>query len=394
MLRLASFPSLFLLALLGACGVPADDASDTETPDTDFSDTDTSDTDTSDTDTSDTSDSDDGLAADIAIAGDWVDNWGGEHTVNNNSWRSTNSSFAITVYDNDVGYAVAKNSADNEWSPSLWSRFDWALSGGDWFYCQSVSDAASEAEALAAPPPDTSSLTTGCGGFSWSSLRAPLSIAARWDDASGTQNIVDAFEGQSGRSRFAITEADDAARWVVAQNNTANDLNPSLWSRFDWVWDASGDLYYCQSADAAASESDALAAGGAADSANLVAGCKGLSWTALRPSLSLTGTWLGGGTEHTITAFKWLAADSRYDITEANDEEGWLVAQNHADNLWNPNLWSRFDWSWGSDGALWYCQTAYAAVSEAAALATAPPDATDPAVSGCSLFPWTSLEAE
>ena len=42
---------------------------------------------------------------------------------------------------------------------------------------------------------------------------------------------------------------------------------------------------------------------------------------------------------------------------------------------------------------LWYCQTAYAAESEEAALATEAADATNPAEEGCGGFSWQLNEA-
>ena len=46
----------------------------------------------------------------------------------------------------------------------------------------------------------------------------------------------------------------------------------------------------------------------------------------------------------------------------------YAVGQNASDHPYNPNLWSRFDWTFGAAG-LFYCQIAYDAVDEATALA-------------------------
>ena len=68
-----------------------------------------------------------------------------------------------------------------------------------------------------------------------------------------------------------------------------------------------------------------------------------------------------------------------------------LVAQNDSGNEWSADLWSRFDWT-ENEAGLWYCQTAYGAESEEAAMMTEAPDATDPANSGCGSFSWSKLE--
>ena len=96
------------------------------------------------------------------------------------------------------------------------------------------------------------------------------------------------------------------------------------------------------------------------------------------------------GGEHTITQTTWVTGGSSFAISQFDNDEQFIIAQNSEDNAYNPGLWSRFDWA-SVDGALWYCQTAYAAESEEAALATPAADATNPADGGCGGFSWTQL---
>jgi hypothetical protein len=109
---------------------------------------------------------------DIAVLGDWVDNWGQSHTISNTSWNTEGALFALSQYDNDEGWAVGQNGEDNTFSPNLWSRFDWITVDSTLWYCQSTYDAETEDGALTAAPVDASDpANTGCGGdFSWSSL--------------------------------------------------------------------------------------------------------------------------------------------------------------------------------------------------------------------------------
>lgn len=108
----------------------------------------------------------------IAIAGDWIDQWDGPHTVTSETWDMGDALFAIVTYDNDAEFAIAQNDAGNEFSPGLWSRFDWTTDGdGQLWFCQTVFDAASrEAAEETAPADPTDPATTGCAGFSWTSL--------------------------------------------------------------------------------------------------------------------------------------------------------------------------------------------------------------------------------
>lgn len=117
---------------------------------------------------------DSGGSADIAIAGSWTDDYGGDHTITNDSWSQYGGSsvFDFTEYDNDEAYAIAQNGSANEYNPDLYSRFDWTWDAADQlWYCQTAYAAASEADALATAAADpTDPSTTGCGGFPWTSL--------------------------------------------------------------------------------------------------------------------------------------------------------------------------------------------------------------------------------
>jgi hypothetical protein len=277
MIRLASFLSLSVLlsACSGAEDEPADSASDTA---------DTSDTgDSGDTDTD--TDTDTAPADDIAIAGDWADSWGGTHAVSNEAWRSGGSTFVIATYDNAAGMAVAQNGVDNEWNPGLWSRFDWTWTDdGALYYCQTAYDAASQEAAAATPAADATNLSSGCGGFSWTELRPTLSITGAWTDAWGSAHVINAFRWSIDAAFFEVSQSDDAAGWLVAQNALSNTWNPGLWSRFDWAWDAEGGLWYCQTTFDGATEADALAAPAADATDPAAGGCGSFPWTSMTPA--------------------------------------------------------------------------------------------------------------
>ena len=107
----------------------------------------------------------------LEIAGSYTDDWEFAHQITDDSWTMMGSVFHITQYSNDNDYLITQNDSDNEYSPDLWSRFDWTYEGnGDLFYCQIVFDAQSEPAALTSTGADRSDLDTGCGGFGWSRL--------------------------------------------------------------------------------------------------------------------------------------------------------------------------------------------------------------------------------
>jgi hypothetical protein len=100
-------------------------------------------------------------------------------------------------------------------------------------------------------------------------------------------------------------------------------------------------------------------------------------------------------TSYVITDSTWTQTwgddTSVFNITQYDNDGQCVVAQNDSDNTFKPNLWSRFNWT-HFDSALWICQRPYDAPSEAAALATARPDDSDPsAVGSCDVGTWSRL---
>ena len=101
-------------------------------------------------------------------------------------------------------------------------------------------------------------------------------------------------------------------------------------------------------------------------------------------------------TIHRITDTTWTQVSeqwgtSLWHIARYDNDLRSVIAQNASDNDFFADLWSRFDWT-TFDGALWYCQIAYDADSETAALATPRPDDTDPTADGsCGVGTWSAL---
>ncbi len=114
----------------------------------------------------------------FALDGTWTDEFGGIHAIEGEAWKQTFAEpeaaplqFHIRQFDNERRYAIAQNDMSNEWAPELWSRFDWTVSGGDAWYCQTAWGAQTADDALAtAAADDADPATTGCGGGPWSRL--------------------------------------------------------------------------------------------------------------------------------------------------------------------------------------------------------------------------------
>ena len=107
-----------------------------------------------------------------------------------------------------------------------------------------------------------------------------LAIIGDYTDEWGDNHSITAETWTNSAGVFHIEQWDNAATYLVAQNDAGNEFNPELWSRFDWTWDADEVLYYCQSVYDGASIDAALA--GSADTADLAAGCGGFAWTKMQ----------------------------------------------------------------------------------------------------------------
>ncbi|MGC6507182.1 MAG: hypothetical protein ACON4U_02155, partial [Myxococcota bacterium] len=396
---LKSTQTILLFSLLTACTEEENIKNSTSTDPTSDWTADADDTgDTDDTgdidDTGDTGDTDTGDEdpADLALAGHWADNWGSYHMIDNVLWDSGWALYNITQYDNESGWIIAQNDVTNFYNPELWSKFEWTTDDdGEFYYCQSAYAEADEQAAIDASGADASDLATGCGGFGWTQMRPFASFFGSYDDSWGSQHTVSAFKwSSSGGNVHHISQYDDEAGWIIAQNDSSNAYSPDLWSKFELTADTSGALYYCQSAYAEVDEQAAIDAPGA-DSTDLTAGCGGFGWTALRNTLPLTGSWVDNyGGNHAIDAFGWTMDYGSFHISQADSSMGWLVAQNDSNNGYNPDLWSKFEWTTDSNGEYYYCQSAYAEVDEQAAIDAPGADATD-LTAGCGGFGWSAL---
>ncbi len=107
----------------------------------------------------------------LEIVGTYGDDFGGTHVITATKWdMAAMGKFTITKYDNADDFVIAQNDATNTYNPGKWSRMDWAWSGNDLYFCQTVYDKDSADEAEAATPADAEKLDTGCNGFGWTKL--------------------------------------------------------------------------------------------------------------------------------------------------------------------------------------------------------------------------------
>ena len=103
-------------------------------------------------------------------------------------------------------------------------------------------------------------------------------------------------------------------------------------------------------------------------------------------AISIEGEWIDEwNSSQVIDSDSWNSNT----ITHYDNDEMWAVAENGADS-WNPGFWSKYDWTWNSE-ELYYCQSTFAAETEADALSADSANATD-LDTGCGGFPWSQMD--
>lgn len=119
----------------------------------------------------------------------------------------------------------------------------------------------------------------------------------------------------------------------------------------------------------------------------------------IEDDLEIIGTYTTDfGSSVTVSNVEWkdettfgdVTYTSLFTITYYDNRETYLVAQNNTDNSYNPELWSRFDWTVSVD-TIYYCQSVYDAASEAVAKAAGDVSDPDNLDGGCGGFPWSQL---
>jgi hypothetical protein len=109
-------------------------------------------------------------------------------------------------------------------------------------------------------------------------------------------------------------------------------------------------------------------------------------------ALAIVGSYADDfGDTHTISETEWTNSAGSFAISQWDNDEMWLVAQNAETNMYNPGNWSRFDWAWDAE-QLYYCQSVFDGATIDDALAGGA-DGSDLAM-GCGGFPWSRLDAQ
>jgi len=101
-----------------------------------------------------------------SIAGQYDDNYGGSHIVNQYAWQSDLAFWHICSTNNETREIIAQNDEHNSYYPGKYSRFEWVIDEADsLWYCQQVYDANTENAAALGPRADSRNPSVGGAGF-------------------------------------------------------------------------------------------------------------------------------------------------------------------------------------------------------------------------------------
>jgi hypothetical protein len=204
-----------------------------------------------------------------------------------------------------------------------------------------------------------------------------------------------------GTSVYAISKYTDA--YSIAQNPADDNYNPSLWRKEEYhaITDNSGPSFaWCSSVYNAATAAAAEATDTSVDvdgngdvdynAADAAKGCNGFSFSTLT---AYANPYIGTFNDNWGSTFTVTATEVGGRTIEAWGDS-WILAQNAADDAYNPSLWSLFKFHTNDGGQLGYCQIVYNGATAAAALTadiSASYNAANMLTDGCNGFGHTLL---
>jgi hypothetical protein len=228
-----------------------------------------------------------------------------------------------------------------------------------------------------------------------------MPLKGKWITGSGSYVSITNDKWYSmaswGKSVYELEAYTDAMS--LAQNPADDAYNPSLWRKEEFHA-ITGGFAFCSSVYNGASAAAALGTDTSVDvdgngdvdynAADATSGCNGFGHSTLTAYVNPhIGTYdTNWGSTFTVTA---TMVDSS---TIEAWGDSWILAQNAADDAYNPSLWSLFKFHTNGSGQLGYCQIVYNGATAAAALTadiSASYDAANMLTDGCNGFGHTLL---
>jgi hypothetical protein len=195
-------------------------------------------------------------------------------------------------------------------------------------------------------------------------------------ESDGTSSALRDFE-------VDIYEYSNEENYVIGQYSDGySSASDEQWLKLEWTT-KDDSLLFCFGSPVDSKES---ALETSLDASDLIQGCLGEPWFELKPAFELTGSYLWIIDDWTlveinISSFKWEHANETYFLHNIiNEEENYIIALNDEYQSSSPyyaGLWTRIDYTPGTDGSWYRCYASRQNDTIEEALAATPADPTD-----------------
>lgn len=238
---------------------------------------------------------------DIELLGDWNDNYGGVHSIENEAWTSnyfgSESISSIKLIMNDVNTAIIQLPADDFFNPNKFSKIVWAEIDNDAsYYCTVNFGHDTLEQALNAPAlaDASNAANNGCGGFAWTQLNrqtavVDIELLGSWTDNWGgiytITNDIWTTDYFGSASTSSIVQVLNESNTVIVQSPPDDLYTPNKFNKIVWTDVVNDSSYYCIVVFGMNTAQEALDDTTVADPSNPDnGGCSGFSWTKLTKS--------------------------------------------------------------------------------------------------------------
>lgn len=215
----------------------------------------------------------------IALIGDWIDNWGTDTVITEDAFIFPWSTQAIHSFDNDAQTALA---VDASGEAEVWYRYDWTIEDDALWFCTAVYDGTSAEDAAGRPDSTRDAYDVdGCSGFAFSQLLEPIAIRGSWNlpESIGLEITKTTWTASSVSGSIAAFHNDDMYTVVnYSPDFTVTDQH----IRYDWA-ESGGQMYLCETSTMPGTLAEAEALARPDDSAPTTAGCEPLGWRLMQP---------------------------------------------------------------------------------------------------------------
>ncbi len=268
---------LALVGLTTACTTDTDtDAIETDTG----VDTSTEETGSEETGSEETGTEDTAPPAELALIGDWIDDWGTDVVITADAVIFPWATQTIHSFDNEAESLLA---VDASGETDVWYRYDWTMQDGTFWFCTAVFDGTSAEDAAGRADSDRAAYDAdGCGGFAFSQLLEPVAIRGSWTLPEDISLEVTKTTWTASEISGSIAAWSNDEQYVVV-NYSTDFMITDQHIRRDWVV-VDDETYLCETSVEPGTLAEAEALSRPDHSGPSTGGCHDNPWTLMSPT--------------------------------------------------------------------------------------------------------------